>query len=79
MLYDQPYENPEQDIPYNGLAPLGVTPVDCRFTLDRQSALDLFHMTPYAWKTPRQAAARLEALAALEVSACFRIHAFRRL
>ena len=78
VLYDQPYENPEQDIPYNGLAPLGVTPVDCRFTLDRQSALDLFHMTPYAWKTPREGAARLEALDALEVSACFRIHAFRR-
>ena len=39
----------------------------------------LFHMTPYAWKTPREGAARLEALDALEVSACFRIHAFRRL
>lgn len=78
VLYDRPYENLEQDIPYDGFTPLGVTPVNCHFTLDRKSALDLFRMTPYAWKTPREGVARLEALDALEVSACFRIHAFRR-
>ena len=78
VLYDRPYENLEQDIPYDGFTPLGVTPVNCHFTLDRKSALDLFRMTPYAWKTPREGVARLEALDALEGSACFRIHAFRR-
>ena len=78
VLYDRPYENPEQAVPYEGFQPLGATPVDCRFRLDRQGLLDLFHMTPYAWKTPREGVARLEGLDGLEVSASFRVHAFRR-
>ena len=39
---------------------------------------DLFQMTPYYWKTPKEGAARLAALDGLEITADFRIHVFRR-
>ena len=46
--------------------------------LDRAALEDLFTMTPYRWKTPRQGIARMEALDGLSVTASFRIHVFRR-
>ena len=39
---------------------------------------NLFQMTPYYWKTPKEGAARLAALDGLKVQASFRIHVFRR-
>ena len=48
-------------------------------TLGREALLDLFGMTPYAWKTPREGVERLKALEELTVTAAFRIHVFRRL
>ena len=45
---------------------------------DRAALEDLFTMTPYRWKTPRQGIARMEALDGLSVTASFRIHVFRR-
>ena len=50
-----------------------------QLSLEGESILDLFRMTPYAWKTPREGVERLEALEKLEVTAAFRIHVFRRL
>ena len=44
-----------------------------------EALADLFQMTPYYWKTPKTGAQRLATLDALEVTAAFRIHVFRRL
>ena len=43
-----------------------------------KAVLDLFHMTPYYWKTPKSGAARLAALEALACTVSFRIHVFSR-
>ena len=39
---------------------------------------NLFQMTPYYWKTPKEGAARLSKLEHLTTQIAFRIHVFRR-
>lgn len=79
LLYDAPYENEERIEIYEGFSLASVTPVETTFTLPTAEDVQaLFHMTPYAWKTPHESAARLSAVERLTVTAQFRIHAFRR-
>ena len=79
VLYERPYPNPEEDIPYEGFDYLEVLPVEETLAIrSREPLLDLFQMTPYRWKTPRTGVERLEELEALDVTASFRIHVFRR-
>lgn len=79
VLYDQPYENPEKLECYPGFVYREVAPVEHRFTLtDPGDISALFHMTPYAWKTPKAGAARLAELDSLRLSAQFRIHIMER-
>ncbi|WP_294515494.1 putative RNA methyltransferase [uncultured Intestinimonas sp.] len=79
VLYDSPYLNKEEDIPYEGFSYLEVVPVETVLDLpDRDTIRDLFSMTPYRWKTPKAGAARLEELDRLTVTAAFRVHVFRR-
>jgi 23S rRNA (guanine745-N1)-methyltransferase len=40
--------------------------------------MDLFRMTPYTWKTPREGVERLDGLERLRVTASFRVHVFRK-
>ena len=78
VLYDTPYLNPDEAVPYGGFEYLDIVPVEGRMALSGPEAMDLFRMTPYCWKTPRAGVERLEALEALEVGMAFRIHVFRR-
>lgn len=78
VLYDRPYPNQEQDIPYEGFSYETVVPVDTRMEVAGEDLPDLFQMTPYYWKTPKEGAQRLAALEHLTVQASFRIHVFRR-
>lgn len=79
VLYDRPYENKEEEIPYEGFAYREVVPVEFAMELGNDALQDLFRMTPYYWKTPREGAARLAGLAELTVTASFRVHVFERL
>lgn len=77
VLYEQPYENRPEALSYPGLHLLDSIPVDFPMAISqRQTLLDLFHMTPYTWKTPRSGVERLERLDALTVTASFRILVF---
>ena len=79
VLYDAPYPNREEAVAYEGFDYLDIVPVEARLPLpDRQTIADLFQMTPYYWKTPREGARRLAELDWLDVTAAFRIHVFRR-
>lgn len=79
ILYDTPYENEEKREEYPGFRYVEVVPVESRFTLPTSQAIrDLFHMTPYFWKTPREGAERLGKLESLTVTAQFRIHVLER-
>lgn len=78
VLYENPYENAEENISYEGFDYLDVVPVETSFHLTHEPLMDLFHMTPYTWKTPKEGVERLAALEGLDVTASFRIHVFRK-
>lgn len=78
VLYDHPYENPEEAVAYDGFDYLDIVPVERVMHLGRDALMDLFRMTPYTWKTPKAGVERLGGLAALDVTAAFRIHIFRK-
>lgn len=79
ILYETPYENGEKREEYPGFQYLDVVSVETVFTLpDPQAIQDLFHMTPYYWKTPRSGTERLSAMESLTVTGQFRIHVMER-
>ena len=79
ILYENPYPNTEKRTPYPGFQYLEVREVDERIHLPGQEPIaDLFQMTPYVWRTPREGIDRLHSLDALDLSISFRIHVFRK-
>ncbi|HCO62899.1 MAG TPA: 50S rRNA methyltransferase [Clostridiales bacterium] len=79
VLYPQPYRNPEEAVTYPGFSYLDILPVTQTMHIrDRQTLMDLFRMTPYAWKTPKEGVERLSALEGLDVTMDFRVHLFAR-
>ena len=79
VLYDTPYENPLQDTAYAGFALEKRVPVRTVFTLRGEAIRQLFAMTPYYWKTPREGAERLAACSELTTEAAFDFVLYRRL
>ena len=49
VLYDQPYRNKEEDIPYEGFSYERVEPVEAVVDVAGEALRDLFQMTPYYW------------------------------
>ena len=79
VLYDRPYPNEERRTPYEGFSYEAIVPVDETITLrSREDIQNLFRMTPYAWKTPREGKDRLAARDTLTTRISFRVHIFRR-
>ena len=79
VLYANPYENPVKLEDYPGFTHVETKPV--RYTISMEDSADwmaLFRMTPYAWKTPREGIAKLEALDHLETEIGFDIHVYRK-
>ena len=79
VLYDEPYENKEEETAYEGFACEGIVPVDFTMDLNASALQDLFRMTPYYWKTPKSGSERLAALEHLAVTASFRVHIFSKI
>ena len=79
LLYENPYENPHRETEYPGFRFVGRTAVRGEIRVpDSQTAVDLFTMTPYYWKTPRDGAARLAALPELTTDIAFRFLVFEK-
>ena len=78
VLYDEPYENPCQQVDYQGFALAGETRVEESITVEGQDIGDLFAMTPYYWKTPAEGSARLAKLERLETPIGFRFLLYDR-
>ena len=78
-VYDKPYENERTREEYEGFELVKTVNVDSVITLpDRQTISDLFTMTPYFWKTPKEGIARLELLEMLETEISFDIYVYRK-
>lgn len=79
VLYETPYPNQEKLTPYEGFSYQQVRKVETQVTLSSREAIqDLFQMTPYFWKTPKEGVQRLGQLDSLTVTLSFHIHVFRR-
>lgn len=78
-VYDRPYENERVRTEYEGFELIKTVTVDDAIALpDRHTTHDLFTMTPYFWKTPKEGAARLEALEKLETEISFDVYVYRK-
>ena len=79
VLYDEPYENEENDDAIEGFSFLGAKDVNAEIALKTPSEiLDLFHMTPYSYRTPPAGKERLAALFTLTVGISFRLLLYRK-
>lgn len=79
ILYDHPYENEEKTAEYSGSRLIEEVPLSFRCDLRRQEDIAaLFHMTPYAWKTPKDGIERLLLRHELSVTAQFRIFVYEK-
>lgn len=79
VLYDKPYLNDEAGYTLPAFSLAGQTDVDFEIELaGEQEIFDLFSMTPYFWKTPRDSAARLKHLQTLKTPVSFRILCYEK-
>ena len=78
ILYEKPYQNPCQQVEYPGFVQRGEVPVSGQITLAGRQIPDLFAMTPYYWKTPRQGAQRLQEVEELTTPIQFRFLIYQK-
>ena len=79
VLYDHPYRNEESlpDLP-SELVLEKERVISRKFPADSASLRNLFQMTPYAYRTGKAGAERLEGIASLTLTASFVIRVYRR-
>ena len=78
VLYDTPYRNqPRADLPTQ-MAQVGGERVRYTFDADTQTLQELFAMTPYYYRTPKQGIARLAETALLAVDVDAEILVYRK-
>ena len=79
VLYDKPYFNDETGYTLPAFSLADQMNVDFEIELQGEQAIfDLFSMTPYFWKTPRDSAARLKNLQRLKTPISFRILSYEK-
>jgi 23S rRNA (guanine745-N1)-methyltransferase len=79
ILYDEPYENEHRDTEYPGFVFLTRVPVRGEITLSGARMMeDLFAMTPYSRKTPREGCERLSRTGALTTEIGFDFLLYRK-
>jgi 23S rRNA (guanine745-N1)-methyltransferase len=79
ILYETPYKNLVKDTAIDGFSLLRDERVTFEMSLDSKEEITaLFKMTPYAYRTPKEAADRLYLLDSLKVTADFRVFAYRK-
>ena len=78
-IYDTPYENREEDIPYEGFEHVETRKVRYETLIKtREDIFALFQMTPYYWKTSAKGAEKLSAYESLLTEVAFDIHIYKK-
>ena len=78
-IYDVPYENREEDTPYEGFEHVETRRV--RYKTEIKTSEDifaLFRMTPYYWKTSAKGAEKLKKYESLLTEVAFDIHIYKK-
>ena len=80
ILYDTPYKNAYKDPHLDGFELLAQKRIRYRFNMDSAVEIhDLFMMTPYAYRTPKESRDRLLELSHLECTADFILLTYKKL
>lgn len=80
ILYDTPYKNTYKDPALEGFELLSEERIKYRFNMEsREEIMDLFMMTPYAYRTPKESRGRLIEMPSLECTADFILLTYRKL
>ena len=78
-IYDTPYENREEDIPYEGFEHGETRKVRYETLIKtKEDIFALFQMTPYYWKTSAKGAEKLSAYESLLTEVAFDIHIYKK-
>lgn len=78
-IYDTPYENREEDIPYEGFEHVGTKRLRYEALIEKsEDIFSLFQMTPYYWKTSAKGAEKLKKLDSLLTEVAFDIHIYKK-
>ena len=72
ILYENPYKNPVQDTEYEGLEFEEVIERSRDIHIEDENIYNLFCMTPYYWKTPKDGSEKLQTCKALNTHIEFR-------
>ncbi len=78
VLYDEPYENAEQQTEYSGFTLIGERTVTDTITVEGDQIRNLFAMTPISGKPRTSGHLRLAAKQSLTTEIGFRFLAYRR-
>ncbi len=79
VLYDKPYLNDEKGYELPGFELVSRDKVDFDIEVNGNEAIfDLFSMTPYFWRTPRDAVERLSIIDELDTPISFRILTYKK-
>lgn len=78
VLYETPYENAVQTVDYPGFVDEGAVDAEDVIRVQGPAVQDLFCMTPYYWKTPREGAEHLAHCAEITTPIQFRFLKFRK-
>lgn len=79
QIYDTPYKNTVEDTFLSGFELISDEPLSYDMLLsDNETVRSLFRMTPYAYRTKKSDAEKINALDSLKVGASFRILVYRR-
>ena len=78
-IYDTPYENREEDIPYEGFEHVETRKVRYETLIKtKEDIFALFQMTPYYWKTSAKGAEKLSAYESLLTEVALDIHIYKK-
>ena len=80
ILYQNPYENPENEEALEGFALLTTETVSYNIDITgKDNIWNLFSMTPYFWKTSKDAAEKLKTISTLNTDIEFNISTYAKL
>ena len=78
VVYQKPYPNDDLPPEMPGFTLVEKVETGDRITVPQERIPDLFAMTPYFWKSPREGTAKLMALPRLETEISFSLFVFRK-
>ena len=78
LLYENVYENEEKHTEYGGFEFLERYSVKSEITVDGEMGINLFKMTPYVYRSPKEAQEILLKAEKLTVNAHFIIYVYRK-